>query len=464
MFRGGTGPLAVGLLLLELVSAVQVYITATVLPLVSGELAGSRYYGLALSAGTVAVFVATPASAPLMIRIGPRTLLGVAAGLHTVGTAWASISSEMPMYALGRLVQGLGTGSLVAIGYAVLAERFPARLRPRLIALLTAMWLLPSLVGPSGAALLATTIGWRATLLVGIPPVLLAVALVIWRLGGEPDEPSRPRPVPVRAVAVMTAGAAMVSFGGTLRGLPAATLVLAGLLLVPAGAVRVLPPGTAAGRTPQAAAVAGLVLATFAFLGGDGLTTLYVTEGLGRSIGWAALPLSVAGIAWSLGTLVQPRLLARSGFRTRPVLLLAAGLVVAGCALLAPLLPLAAAAGGSGGAAGAGTGGADGLPALAVVVLAWALTGTGMGLIYPTLSVGALQVPAADAAAMSSSVVLAEALGGTLGTAVGGSLVSLSATATGGFTDGLVLAYVVFGLAGAGIIGYVRRAPARLEA
>lgn len=457
MFRGSTGPLAVGLLLLELVSAVQVYLTATVLPLVSDELDGSRYYGLALSAGTVAVFVATPASAPLMLRLGPRTLLGVAATLHTVGTGLSAISSVMPMYALGRLVQGLGTGALVAIGYAVLAERFPARLRPRLIALLTAMWLLPSLVGPSGAALLATAVGWRATLLAGLPPVLLAVALVVGRLGGEPEEPSRPRPVPVGAVAVMTAGAAMVSFGGTLSGPAAAGLVVTGLLLVPVGAVRVLPPGTATGRTPQAAAVAGLVLASFVFLGGEGLTTLYVTEGLGRAIGWAAIPLSVSGIAWSAGTLGQPRLLLLTGGRTRPVLLASAGLLVGGAVLLAALLPLADAAGSGPQARGSGV-------ALAVVMLAWALAGTGIGLLYPTLSVGALAVPAADAAAMSSSVVLAEALGSTLGTAVGGSLVSLSATATGGFTDGLVAAYVVFALAATGIAGYARRAPARMPA
>jgi MFS family permease len=469
VFRGGTGPLAVGLLLLELVSAVQVYITATVLPLVSDELAGSRYYGLALSAGTVAVFVATPATAPLMHRFGARTLLGVAALLHTVGTASSAISSVMPMYALGRLVQGLGTGALVAIGYAVLAERFPARLRPQLIALLTSMWLLPSLVGPSGAALLATTLGWRPTLLVGIPPLLLAVGLVITRLGGEPEEPSRPRPVPVVAVVVMTAGAGMISFGGSRHGIAAALLLAGGLLLVPAGALRVLPPGTATGRSPQAAAVAALVLATFTFLGADGLTTLYVTEGLGRPIGWAAAPLSVAGIAWSSGTLWQPRLLRRSGGRTRPVLTLGAVLLGAGAGLLVPLLPVArAAAAAAGHATGTGARLAGDHPvtpwsALAVAVLAWAVAGAGIGLLYPTLSVGALSVPAADAAAMSSSVVLAEALGSTLGTAVGGSLVSLSATLTGSFVAGLLAASALFAANALGILGYVRRVPARLD-
>ena len=64
VFRGDLGRLAAGLLLLEFVSAVQVFVTSTILPLVSRELHGGRYYGVALSAGTVALFVSTPASAP----------------------------------------------------------------------------------------------------------------------------------------------------------------------------------------------------------------------------------------------------------------------------------------------------------------------------------------------------------------------------------------------------------------
>jgi MFS family permease len=455
VFRGGLGRLAAGLMLLEFSAAIQVFITATVLPLVSAELDGGRYYGLALSAGTVAIFVATPVTAPLMLRLGPRSVLGAAAVLHLTGTVVSAASAAMPIFALGRLIQGFGTGLLMALGYALLAERFPARMRPRLIALLTSMWLLPSLLGPGGAALLATVFGWRITLAASAPPVLAAVLLVIGQVRGDPDEPSRPRPVPAVAVAVLAGGGGMISFGGTTTGVPAAGLLVGGLILVIVGAVRVLPAGTIAGRPPQSAAVAALVLSTFAFLGGDGLTTLYVTQGLGRPIGWAAAVLSTAGIAWSVGTLLHARLLQRLSGRTAPMVLTGGILVVVGMSLLILVLLGAGAVSGRRPA---------GLPAVGLVVLAWTVAGAGMGLLYPTLSVAALQVPAADAAAMSSAVVLAEAIGGTISLAAGGSLVSLSATLTGHFTAGLIGAYTLFAGAALAIGYYGRRSPEQLQA
>jgi hypothetical protein len=69
--------------------------------------------------------------------------------------------------------------------------------------------------------------------------------------------------------------------------------------------------------------------------------------------------------------------------------------------------------------------------AAALVIVAWAAGGAGMGLVYPTLTLGALLVPTAAAGRAATSVVLTEALGGTLSLAIGGSLVSLSATQTG---------------------------------
>jgi MFS family permease len=454
VFRGNLGRLAVGLMLLEFFAAVQVFVTATVLPMVSAELDGGRYYGLALSAGTVATFAVTPATAPLMARFGPRVVLVAAGGLHVAGAAVSATSSVMPVFALGRLVQGLGTGALMALGYALLAERFPARLRPRLIALLTAMWLVPSLFGPGGAALLATALGWRVTLALSACVTLIAVLWVTGQVRGEPEEPSRPRRVPVVDVAVMTAGAAMIAFAGSAAGAAAAALLVVGLVLAVAGAVKVLPPGAVSGRRPESAAVAGLVLATFAFMGADGLTTLYVQRGLGQPIGWAAAALSVAGIAWSVGTLLFSRLLQLLSGRTAPLLLLGSVLMVVGVALLIVVLPVSGVA---------AEGSPVRLPSIGAVILAWTVAGTGMGLVYPTLSVAALQVPAADGAAMSAAVVLAEALGGTISLAVGGSLVSLSSTLTGGFTAGLLSAYAVFAVAALAIGYYARRVPRRLQ-
>jgi MFS family permease len=448
LFRGQPGRLAVGLLLLEFVAAVQVYVTATVLPLVSEELNGQRYYGLALSASTVALFVSTPLAAPIARRLGSRKVLLGSGVLYMAGTLLSAAATSMPVFAAGRIVQGLGGGAMFALGYAIVAEEFPSRMRARLIALLTSMWLLPSLLGPTGAALLATSVGWRWTLLTMLPPMIAAVALVAGRVSGQPPPGEPEQATPLAATAVMTVGAAAVSFGGSRSGLLALVLLVAGLILVLGGASRVLPEGTATGSSPTAAAVAGLLLALFAFFGGDGLITLYVTAGLGDSIGWAAAALSAGGIAWSFSTLAQPRLLDRSGQRGLGIVLAGSVMITVSLAGLFVLLLLVSSD--------------PAKVAAALVIVAWAAGGAGMGLVYPTLTLGALLVPTAAAGRAATSVVLTEALGGTLSLAIGGSLVSLSATQTGNYRTGLLMSYGLFAVISAAVPFYARRAPARV--
>ena len=445
VFRGELGRLAVGLLLLEFVSAVQVFVTSTILPLVSRELNGGRFYGIALSAGTVALFVSTPASAPLSRRFGPRVVLAGAACLHVAGTVISLLAPSMLVFAAGRLVTGLGSGAMFAIGYATVAEQFPARLRPRMIALLTSMWLLPSLIGPSGAALVATLVGWRWALFGTVPPVLLAVVLVIGRIRRAPGPPERSSPTTWIGTAVMTCGAVAISVGGSSSGAVAVVLVCLGAVLALGGAVWVMPDGTLTGSTPTGAAVGGLLLGIFAFFGGDSLITLLVTEGLGRSIAWAAAALSVGGISWSVATLLQPRMLERLDNRGFPIVAAGAGLVAAGLALLLLVLGLG-----------------NGPYAPMLVMLAWTVGGAGMGLVYPTLSVSVLLAEGVQPSDAAAALVLAEALGGTLSIAIGGSLVSLSSTITGSFTTGLWLAYSLYTVTAAAVIYYGARAPARL--
>src|SRR5690625_5722690 len=78
LFRGKLGLLVVGLLLVQLASAMQMFTIYTILPEVTRQLGGQEFYGWALAAGTLpslAVVTLTPALAK---RMGRRNLLLVA--------------------------------------------------------------------------------------------------------------------------------------------------------------------------------------------------------------------------------------------------------------------------------------------------------------------------------------------------------------------------------------------------
>ena len=79
---------------------------------------------------------------------------------------------------VARAVQGFGAGLNIVSLYVVVGRAFPAGLRPRVFSAISSGWILPSLVGPPVAGLLADHLSWRWVFL-GVLPLLLGAALLV---------------------------------------------------------------------------------------------------------------------------------------------------------------------------------------------------------------------------------------------------------------------------------------------
>jgi MFS family permease len=431
IFAGRRGSLALGLLLLEFTTAVQTFFTATVLPVAAQQLHGARFYGVALSGGTVALFVALPFAGTIIQRWGARRALRWAAVLYVVGIAISAASPTILVYALGRFTQGLAAAVLAVFGLSAVVSEFPQHLHSRLIALVSAMWIVPGLVGPAIAAALTQLVGWRWAIASLIVPLAIGRLITAPRLAGDVEQRiAKRQKLPVATAAALTIGIALVLVGGSVASPEVIALAVAGLALTLGAASRILPAGTLLARPGRPAAVAAFGLLTCAFFGVDSLITLYTVEGLGRPIGVAAPALTAGTVCWALAAIAQPRVTDHFGGRSAPALLLGASLLVAGEVLL--LLALIALS-----------------PEAAIGVLwsAWILGGLGMGLTYPILTTAVLADVKDDMlppAQRATAVVLAESLGSGLGLAIGGSIVAAAHVITTHYRPGIAIAYGTF--------------------
>jgi MFS family permease len=84
-----------------------------------------------------------------------------AIGIYGVGLVLAATAPSMLVLVIARFVQGIGGGGLYVVSLATVAKTYPERIRPRVMALLASMWILPGLLGPPVGAVLAETVGWR---------------------------------------------------------------------------------------------------------------------------------------------------------------------------------------------------------------------------------------------------------------------------------------------------------------
>lgn len=281
--------------------------------------------------------------------------------------------------------------------YVLVARAFPVSLHPKVFAMYSAAWLLPSLVGPALAGAVAEQLHWRWVFLGVLLLLPLGLAAVLPAARRLP--PAEPGPIPARggqaASAIAIAGSvwalgALPSWWNATAGpvvVPAAAAVLLAVAalvvrpLVPAGSLR-LERGL-----PSAVLARGLIAA--AYFGTEAYLPLLLIEEHGLTPATAGLSLTAAAILWAAGSSLQSRLDTRLGHA--PAVVIGAGIV---------LLSVAAVL----------TGTVLEWPALAVVA-AWAAGGAGMGFTFPRLTSLTLALsPKGEHGATSSAMSVSESL------------------------------------------------------
>ena len=283
---------------LEFAAAVSSFVSATLLPTVATALDARAHLGLLLAGPTLGLFVALPLAPAVLHRLGPRRTLAAGMVGYLAGAALSATAVSASVYAGGRFAGGLGAGCSPCSGSARSSGELDERVRARVVAASSAMWILPAFVGPPGTLALEHAVGWRWALLAPVPIVLAGRFLVAGAVRTAPDEPAHR---PVGRTLLVPAGVAL------LLATRSPVLVAAGAAVALAGVAGLLPAGTARLRSGAPAALAAMLLFGTGWFGADGLVTVLFTDGYGTSVGRAAIVLSAAPLAWAVTSLAVPR-------------------------------------------------------------------------------------------------------------------------------------------------------------
>jgi len=418
---------------------------AIVMPEVESDLGGLALYGWVFSGFFLASLLGIVVAGQMADRRGlafPFTggLVLFGLGLAVGGAAWS-----MPVLVVGRVAQGLGAGAIPATVYAAIGRGYPSAARPRMFATTSTAWVIPGLIGPTVAALVAHAWSWRVVFLGLLPIVAIALVMTVpalRALGPPVDDDGRTlardpaadrRGLRLVLVLVVAVGAVLAATTDSpliigapvdLVGIGVAIWAFRGL--VPEGTLR-LAPGV-----PVTVAVRGLL--TWGFFGADAYISLAVIDGRGSSTFVAGAALSVGCVTWTAGSWIQAHLIDRLGPR---------GLDRIGFTAIAGSVALM-------------IGVALRLP-VGLAVLAWAVSCLGMGLAYSPLSSTVLAAArAGEEGVASAALQLSDTLGIAVGTGIGGSIVALgdrkgwavSSSTALVFASALVV--VLVGLAAAG--------------
>jgi len=158
--QGGVGSVAI-LCLGVWLHAADSLLAATVMPSAVADIGGLEFIYWTIALYELGSIAAGFLAGLLALKFGLRLAMTGAALIYAFGCAMSALSTDMGTMLVGRLLQGLGGGWMMALCHVGMAQMFPERHWPKLLALISATWGVSALVGPLIGGAFATLGLWR---------------------------------------------------------------------------------------------------------------------------------------------------------------------------------------------------------------------------------------------------------------------------------------------------------------
>jgi len=402
-----------GALIAMMLAALDQTIVAPALPTIGAALGEPAWLPWVISAYFLTATAVTPLYGKLADLKGRRVVLMAAIGIFVAGSVVCALAPGMAVLIVGRAVQGLGGGGLIALAQTIIADVVPPRERSTYMVYVTAVWAFASLAGPVVGGVLAQHLDWTLIFWINLP--LAAAAIVMT------DRTLRKLPVSRRDQTLDVAGAVLVvlatvalmlalTWGGVryawgsapILALLAASLLLFALFARHLGtrAEPLIPPRVL--KNPVvAAATASMFFAMIAFVGLSVYLPLYQVMVQGLDAAGAGIAL----VAFMIGTVAGANTAGRAmrtvrRYRRLPVA--GALLALAALVLLAAVAPTAS--------------------FVSVEILIF-LVGAGIGTLFPVATISVQNaVDTADLGVATGTLSFMRSLGSVIGVAVLGAV------------------------------------------
>lgn len=383
-------------------AAFEAMAVTTIMPLVAHDLHGDSLFALAFAVPLAAGIIGMVLAGNWTDRSGPLPALITSAVLFAVGLLIAGTATDMGVFIAGRFIHGLSGAAVIVPLYVIVARSYPEELRARVFAGFAAAWVIPSIIGPALAGLVAETFSWHWVFLgviVLLVPAAIMMLLPVLRAREQlQGDPSVPWSLGRVGWAVVTAAAILALSLAKEVADPWRWIIAVVAVVVTALSARpLLPRGTLRAASGMPATVMLKLIVAGAFFGSEIYLPYLFIERYEFSPTLAGTVLTGAGISWAAASWLQGRLTERVS-NTQAVVIGSAALAIAlATVLLVALFTLD--------------------PIIAFV--AWTLAGAAMGFMYPRFSVAVLGLSAPSAQGFNSAALtVAESIGAATALAI----------------------------------------------
>ena len=309
-------------------AAVESSIIATAMPTIVANLGGFNLFSWVFAVYLLTQSVSIPVYGRLADIYGRKKVFYAGVGLFLVGSTLCGFAGNMPTLILFRALQGFGAGGVQPIATTILGDVYSPTERAHVQGLVSSVFGVVAVVGPSFGAFLVEQVSWQFVFWVNLPIGVTAIVMIAVCLD-EAVEHRQHRIDYLGSLLLMLAiGALMVVLvqGGSL---PRATTITVGVV----GLVTLLALVLHENNTPEpmlplelwrhriilvgsvgGAVVSGVMMGISMFL------PTYVQGAMGRSPLAGGLVLGAMSVTWAIASFYGGRLMVRTTYRLTAVL------------------------------------------------------------------------------------------------------------------------------------------------
>lgn len=161
------------------------FAVVTALPVAVNDIGGAGFYSWAYSLYFVGSVAGGVTAVLFRERFGARAVLLLCCLIFSFGSVLSAIAGDFLWVVVGRALQGLADGLIVAVCYSLIPAGFRSGLLPKVFAIEAAIWAVASFIGPLTGGFATEHISWRATFLLSAPLILLLLAYTVVAVSAE---------------------------------------------------------------------------------------------------------------------------------------------------------------------------------------------------------------------------------------------------------------------------------------
>jgi EmrB/QacA subfamily drug resistance transporter len=332
-------------LIATFMAAVESTIVATIIPTIVSDLGGFSLFTWVFTVYLLTQAVTIPVYGRLADVHGRKPVFFVGAALFLVGTILCGMAWSMPALVCFRALQGCGAGAIQPIAATILGDIYTPAERGRIQGLVSSVFGVSAVVGPSLGAFLVAHLSWRLVFWVNVPIGIAAIVMIAVFLREEVRHRQHSIDWAGSLLLLVAFSSLMLALvqSGSLSRMTLMALTIAGVVALVVLYVHerstpepMLPLELWRHRVIVIGSI-GNFSAGAMMMGVAAFLPTFVQGAMGRGAVDGGLVLGAMSVTWALASILAGRLLMRTSYRLVAVL---GGFAMSiGCATLVALTP-----------------------------------------------------------------------------------------------------------------------------